>query len=131
MKKNSAKLLISAGVLVVYLGVTAFGLSQFGHYTGMSMEKCPYTQNNYALCDNSFEHINSWQQLSNVVIGALFVLPILIFATFLVLLSSVQILSYRWRRYLSSNRLYSYFYKKIRWLSLFESSPPYCTKESF
>lgn len=125
------KLFISILIFIIYISVGIFGLFQSIHINETPMPNCPYTENNYSLCENSLDHINGWRQFSNVIVTSLFIFLILIFGIILYffglqnLLNKKLFLFYKWKYYLNNKKLYSYRRKIIKWLSLFENSPSF------
>lgn len=125
MKNHIAKLFIGGFLLLIYISIATFGLYQLGHSAEMSKGECPYMQNSYALCNNSFGYINGWQQFSNVVINPIFILAILVVSSYLYIIKKLPINFYKRRLFVSNKKTYLYFHKIIRWLSLFENSPQF------
>ncbi|MFA7192296.1 MAG: hypothetical protein WC089_03305 [Candidatus Paceibacterota bacterium] len=126
-------ILIATFALMGYLFVSMFGLLQFDRTAGVMMDNCPYTQNNYSICENVFDHINNWQQFSNVIIPASFLSVLLAFVIIFFFinrkdfLQQVLRLFYRWKYYLYNKKFNTRLYKVIKWLSLFENSPSLAT----
>lgn len=124
-----SKLLISLLVLSAFISVGILGLLQMSHSsTTAPMANCPYSLNAFSVCSNDFEHINNWQQFSNVVFPSLLVLSLLIFGTILYFLDKRNILQtqeyfYTWKYRLYSQKLYECPNRVIKWLSLLENSP--------
>ena|SRR3989344_3154467 len=124
-KKQS--FIIGALVLVAFMGIGIFGLFVLGHstHTEAPMVNCPYTKGRAALCANNFEHINNWQQFSNIILTALFVFLILVLTLYVFgrsLFGDKYL--HRSKYYLDHNKKpYSYYGAITRWLSLFENSP--------
>ena len=127
---RNIKLLIGVCVLLAYMGIGIFGLFEFSHANEMPMENCPYAQNGYSLCENSFDHINNWRQFSNTTFSALFILSLLILGIILYFYNKRNFLKqnqyfYRWKYRLYDKKLNNYDNKIIKWLSLFENSPSF------
>jgi hypothetical protein len=129
MSFGKNNLIIGAFVLMAFIGVGVFGLFPLGHAAHGAeapMSDCPYTENGSSLCENTLDHIAGWQQFSNIIIPALFI--ILALAAVFYLVGSSGLLDqkqnfYRWRHYLYQERSSSYEQAIIKWLSLFENSP--------
>ena len=127
MNLRKAKLFLGLFILFVYMGIGVFGLFKFSHTEEMPMADCPYTQNGYSICYNNLDHINNWQQFSNITIPSLFFFLILILGVIPHSFIKRNFLNpnrhfYRWKYYLYK-KLYTYKEKIIKWLSLFENSP--------
>ncbi|MDO8569434.1 MAG: hypothetical protein Q7R89_01455 [bacterium] len=94
-----------------------------------SMVDCPYTQNNYSLCENSLDHINNWRQFSNIIFPFLLALPLLILGIILYFFDhnffDREKHFYKWKYYRHNKQIYTYQQEILRWLSLFENSPPF------
>ncbi len=133
MNLVNKKLFIGVFILLAYIGIGVFGLFHFSNMSEMSMTNCPYSENGFAVCDNSLEHINNWQQFSNVVVPSLFIISFLLlgfalyfFYTQTVPQEELLILN----RFRSRFRFADIILKTsqrsiIRWLSLFENSPSF------
>lgn len=133
---KNTKLLIGLSVLLVYISISTFSLLQLSHVDEGFTGNCPYTQNSSAVCENSFDHINNWQQFFNVILSPLFFFFAITLTIILYIFNKQNFfikklhLFYKWKYYLN-NILYSYLNKIIKWLSLFENSPPLNAKYSF
>ena len=128
MNLHNKKLLISVFILLAYISIGIFGLFQFNHMTETPMVNCPYTQNEYSLCKNSFNHINDWRQFSNTIFTSLFVFLLLILGIILYFFNKQNFLNQKqylckWKYYLNNKKLYTFSDGIIKWLSLFENSP--------
>lgn len=128
MKARNLKLFLGFFVLLIYMSIGVFGLLKLDHTTEMPMVNCPYAQNGSALCENSFDHINNWQQFSNATFYSFLIFSLLILGIVLYFFGKQNFLKqkqyfYRWRYYLNNKVLDTYSNKIIKWLSLFENSP--------
>ena len=128
MNLRHIKLFIGTFVLLAYISVGVFGLFEFNHASEAPMKNCPYSENSFSICVNSFDHINNWQQFSNVIFPSLFVLSILALGIILYFISKQNFLNqkqyfYKWKYYLDNKKLYSSPNRIIKWLSLLENSP--------
>lgn len=133
MKSYNTKLFLGIFILLAYIGIGVFGLLKFNHITEMPMVNCPYTQNGSSICENSLNHINDWQQFSNITTSTLFIFSILILGIILYFLGKQNFLNqkqyfYKWKYYLYNKKLYTYDNKIIKWLSLLENSPSFIFK---
>ncbi len=122
------KLFIGILILLAYVGIGAFGLFKFSHTSEKPMPNCPYTQNNFSLCENSFDHINNWRQFSDVILPTFLALSFLILGIVLYIFSEQNLLHqnhyfYKWKLYLDNQKSDTYQARIIKWLSLFENSP--------
>lgn len=125
---RNIKLFIGVSVLLAYVSIGVFGLFKFTHMSEAPMANCPYAQNSSSLCENSFNHINNWQQFSNVVFPSLLVFSFLMLGIILYFFDKRNFLNeklyfYKWKYYLDNKKLYTFPNKIIKWLSLFENSP--------
>lgn|SRR3989344_3555013 len=132
MKLHRVKFFISIFIVLVYLSIGVFGLLQFSHasHSEAPMLDCPYAPSGYSLCSNNLDHINNWQQFSNIILPTLFIFSLLIFGFILYLLHKQDLLNqnqYFYQRIRSEDnkKLYSYPDIITKWLSLFENSPSY------
>ncbi|MDO8659185.1 MAG: hypothetical protein Q7K54_01155 [Candidatus Parcubacteria bacterium] len=131
MSSNNTKLFIGSFILLAYIGIGVFGLLRFSHMSAMPMANCPYAENSFSVCDNSFEHISNWQQFSNIVFTSLFTLSFLFLGLVLYFFNKQNFLNYqhqffsRWLYYLNNNKLFSFKETITKWLSLFENSPSF------
>jgi len=129
MNLQSVKLFSGILILLLYISIGVFGLFQFGHTTNIPMENCPFTEGNFSACNNTTEHINNWQQFSNVVVPAFFVFTFFIFNIALYFLYTQKIshyilsLLYKYKYSLKKKFLQTSLQKIARYLSLFENSP--------
>ncbi|OGI64908.1 hypothetical protein A3H53_03860 [Candidatus Nomurabacteria bacterium RIFCSPLOWO2_02_FULL_40_10] len=128
MKLYNAKLFFGFFVLLTYISIGVFGLFELSHATEMPMANCPYAQNSFSVCENSLDHINNWQQFSNITFPSLFTFLLLTFGLVLYFYGKQNFLNqkqyfYKWKYYLDNKKLYSYSNRIIKWLSLFENSP--------
>ena len=128
MKLYNAKLFFGFFVLLTYISIGVFGLFELSHATEMPMANCPYAQNSFSVCENSLDHINNWQQFSNITFPSLFTFLLLTFGLVLYFYGKQNFLNqkqyfYKWKYYLYNKKLYSYSNRIIKWLSLFENSP--------
>ncbi|OGI57481.1 hypothetical protein A3B85_00585 [Candidatus Nomurabacteria bacterium RIFCSPHIGHO2_02_FULL_37_13] len=128
MNLQKIKSFIGIFILLVYISIGVFGLLQFNHMNETPMVNCPYTQNGYSICENSFGHINNWHQFSNAIFPSLFIFSFFILGIILYFLNKQNFLNqkqyfYNWKYYLYNKKLYKYPDRIIKWLSLFENSP--------
>lgn len=132
MTLRNIKLFIGVAVLLVYISIGVFGLFKLDHMSETPMVNCPYAENGYALCDNSLDHINNWQQFSNVTFSSLFIFSLLMLGIILYFFSKQNFLNqkqyfYKWKYYLYKRKLYTFPNRIIKWLSLLENSPTFST----
>ncbi len=130
---RNIKLFIGVSVLLAYISIGVFGLFKLDHMTETPMVNCPYAQNGYAICDNSFSHIGNWQQFSNAIFPSLFLLSLLALSLILYFWGKQNFLNqkqhfFSWRYYLDDKQSYSFKERIIKWLSLFENSPSFIFK---
>lgn len=130
MNLNKTKFLLGILVLFAYISIGVFGLLRFSHMSSAPMVNCPYSENNFSVCDSSFNHINNWQQFSNVSFSSLSIYLFLIFGLVLYFLNKHNFLKqkqyfYKWKYYLYDKKLDIYPDKLTKWLSLFENSPSF------
>ena len=126
---SNTKLLLGFFALIAFISIGVFGLFQFNHAihpVETPMSNCPYTANGYSICQSTLNHINNWQQFSNIISPSLFIFFILLFA--ILYIFDQKFLNqkkhfYRWKYYLDNKKLYSYSDTITKWLSLFENSP--------
>ena len=128
MIRRNIKLFIGISVLLAYIGIGIFGLFQFSHMSETPMTNCPYAENGFSVCENSFDHINNWRQFSNITLAQLIVLSLSLLGIILYFYNKNNFLKqnqyfYRWKYYLYDKKLNTYDNKIIKWLSLFENSP--------
>ncbi|OGI93942.1 hypothetical protein A3A03_03695 [Candidatus Nomurabacteria bacterium RIFCSPLOWO2_01_FULL_40_18] len=128
MNLRKIKFFLGILFLLIYLSIGVFGLFKFNHVTEMPMPNCPYAQNSFSLCKNSFDHVNNWRQFSNTTFPSLFIFSLLILGIVLYLFGRQNFLNqkqyfYKWKYYLYDKKLQTYPNRIIRWLSLFENSP--------
>ncbi|HEY4502998.1 MAG TPA: hypothetical protein VJC14_00990 [Candidatus Paceibacterota bacterium] len=126
---NNRKLFIGVFILLTYVGIGVFGLLKFSHKSEMPMPNCLYSQGSFSLCENNFAHINNWRQFSKAVIPFILILSLLVLGVILYFYNKQNFLKqnqyfYRWKYYLYNKKLDTYNNKIIKWLSLFENSPP-------
>ena len=126
------KFLISVFLLFAYLSMGVFGLLKFNHISETPMTNCPYAENGFSVCENSFNHINDWRQFSSATFPSLSILLFLILGIVLYffgrnLLSQKQYF-YSWKYYLYNTKLYISPDRIIKWLSLLENSPSFSYK---
>ncbi len=129
MVLRNTKLFIGIFILLAYLSIGVFGLFKFTHASEMPMPNCPYAQGDYSVCKNSFDHINNWRQFSNVTLAQLIVFSLLLLGIILYFynkhnFSKQNQYFYRWKYYLYDKKIGTYDNKIIKWLSIFENSPP-------
>lgn len=126
------KNLLTTILVISFISIAVFGLFSFSHNSSMPekpMVNCPYAENGYAVCSNTFDHIKNWQQFSNIIVPSLFVFSLILLGAVLLIFNKRNLLKqnnyfYRWRYYLKDNKkLFTYREKIIEWLSLFENSP--------
>lgn len=125
---HNTKLFLGIFIFLAFISVAVFGLLQFNHINQSaeaSMMDCPYAQNGYAVCENNLNHINIWQQFSNVTFPSLFALSFIILGLVLYFFGKQNLLNNisqglirLWRK-----KLFTRPQKIIRWLSLFINSP--------
>jgi len=130
MATKNIKLFIGITITLAYIGIGVFGLFEFSHAKEMPMVNCPYAENSFAVCNNSLDHINNWQQFSNVVVPSLFIFSILLlgFALYFFARTVLQKELLILNRFRSRFRLADIILKTsqqsiTRWLSLLENSP--------
>lgn len=133
MRLHNAKLFLGLFVLLAYASIGVFGLFRFNRMNEEPMVNCPYVENGFSVCDNSFDHINNWRQFSNVTLSQLLFFSLLIFGIILCFASQRKFLNqknyfYKWKYYLYNKKLYTYPREIIRWLSLLENSPSFIFK---
>ncbi len=129
MRLKNAQLFVGVLILVAYISIGVFGLFQVSHTNEMPMANCPYAVGSYSMCDSSINHINHWKQFSNATVTQLFIFSVLILGIILYFLNkqsfSIQEqYFYKWKYYIGYKKSYDYLYRLIKWLSLFENSPP-------
>ena len=106
-------------VLFAYVSMGVLGLFKFNHTMETFMPDCPYAQSGYALCTNHLDHINAWQQFSNVIMSPLALFSLLALGVVLYFLNKQHLLKhkkyfYRWEYYLKDNdKLFSFKEKKV------------------
>lgn len=119
-------ILLGVVIFLAYLSVSIFGLIQFSHLSEAPMPHCPYTQNNSALCMNSFDHVNNWRQFSNVPFLSLWLFLLLGLGLILYFFNRLDFSKQKvqqWKYYLDNKKLFTPLYKITSWLSLLENSP--------
>lgn len=126
MTARKIKLFIGIFILLAYISIGVFGLLQFNHVSETPMMNCPYSENSFSLCENSFDHINNWRQFSNVIPSSLFIF--LFLGLILYFLCKQNFLNqrqyfYKWKYYLDNKKLLACPNRIIKWLSLLENSP--------
>ncbi len=130
MNSKHTKLFIGILIFLAYISIGVFGLFQFSHASETPMVNCPYAVGSYSVCDSSINHINHWQQFSNITFTPLFIFSLLILGLILYaynqrsFLDKERHLFYKWKYYIDNKISYAYLNKIIKWLSLFENSPP-------
>ncbi len=130
MGLNKTKLFTGIFILLAYISIGVFGLFQFSHASDMPMVNCPYSVGSSSLCENTISHIEHWRQFSNTTFSPLFIFSLLILGIILYIFNKWSFLNkelhlfYKWKYYIDNKKLYAYRYKIIKWLSLFENSPP-------
>ncbi|MEK7572534.1 MAG: hypothetical protein AAB493_01620 [Patescibacteria group bacterium] len=130
MVLRNIKLVIGISVLLAYIGIGVFGLFKLNHMTEVPMTNCPYAENGFSVCKDNFDHINSWHQFSNAIFPSVLSFSLLAFGMILYFFDKQNFLNqkqyfYKWKYYLDNKKLYSFFDKIIKWLSLFENSPSF------
>jgi len=131
MSLRSAKLFLSFLILLAYISMGVFGLFEFNHIAETPMVNCPYTEGGYSVCKNSFDHINIWHQFSNAIFPSILAFSLLALGMILYFFdkrsffNKKSFLFHKWKYYLVNKKLYSFFDKIIKWLSLFENSPSF------
>ena len=133
MKLRNLKLSLGIFVLLAYMSIGIFGLFQWNHTAEMPMENCPYTQNGYAICANTLDHIAKWQQFSSAIFPTLLLLSALALGMILFFLNQEKYFGqdqnfYRWKYYLNNKKPYSPEEGMVKWLSLLENSPSFLTR---
>ena len=78
MTFRNIKLFIGISLFLVYVSIGVFGLLKFDHTPETSMANCPFTENGFSVCGNSFNHINNWRQFSNTTLQVLFIFSFLV-----------------------------------------------------
>ena len=130
MGLKNTKLFIGTLILLAYISIGIFGLFQFNSMAGMPMAHCPYALDGFSVCNNSLDHIDHWKKFSNTTFTPLFIFSLLILGLILYtfikrsLLNKELLLFYKWKYYIDSKIFYAYLEKIVKWLSLFENSPP-------
>ncbi len=129
MNLHKPKSFIVTLILLAYIGIGVFGLFQLGHTTEMPMANCPYSVNSFSVCDGSINHIDHWRQFSNTTITSILIFSVLMLGIVLYFLNKHKLLNqkqyfYRWKYYIDNQKSSNYLYRIIKWLSLFENSPP-------
>ena len=71
MNLHKTQLFIGILILLAYVGIGVFGLFKFNHMTETTMINCPYSESGFSVCENNFDHINTWSQFSNVIFPSL------------------------------------------------------------
>jgi len=125
------KYIFTTILILSFSGIAVFGLMEFSHASHTPeapMVNCPYADNSYSICKNTFNHIENWRQFSNVIIPSLFIFSLLVLGVVLFLFNKQGLLNqrryfYKWKYYLYDQKLYTYKERIIKWLSLFENSP--------
>ena len=92
------------------------------------MTNCPYAENGFSICENTFDHINKWHQFFNVITPSLFIFLLLILGIVLYFFGKQNFLNqkqyfYKWKYRLYDKKSCIYQEKVIKWLALFENSP--------
>lgn len=130
MDLKNTKLFIGIFTLLTYISIGVFGLFQFSHASDMPMDNCPYSVGSYSVCENTISHIEHWHQFSNITFTPLFIFSLLILGIVLYVFNKRSLLDkelrlfYKWKYYIDNKIPNEYLRKIIRWLSLFENSPP-------
>ena|SRR3989338_3454731 len=131
MNLGKTQLFFGVLILLSYISIGIFGLSQLnhaGHSSEAPMANCPYATNSFSLCDNNLRHIENWHQFSNVILSSVFIL-FLTFGTIFYFFKhnffDQEKYFHRWKYYLDNKNLYSYSKIITKWLSLFENSPSF------
>src|SRR3989344_6094084 len=127
MKLFVPKIFFVCFVLLVYVGIGAFGLREWGHLSEKPMPNCPYAESGTAICENTLGHIKNWQQFSSTTYVSLVILILFLGVMWYL---SVEYF-FNTKKYFYHNKCYLDNNKKIylstqaatRWLSLFENSP--------
>jgi len=126
MSLHKLKSLTGVFIVLAFVSISVFGLFQFNHGAEMAMTDCPYELGSFSVCDSNLEHISHWQKFSNTTFVSFFILALLILGIILYFLSTQDFFDihfYKWKFYLNK-KTFSYSEKIIKWLSLFENSPP-------
>jgi len=115
-------------VLFAYVSMGVLGLFKFNHTMETFMPDCPYAQSGYALCTNHLDHINAWQQFSNVIPSSVFFLSLLALTAFLYFFNKQDLINlkpyfYKWKCYLDIKQSRIYLQKISKWLALLVNSP--------
>ena len=130
MGLKNTKLFIGIFILLTYISIGVFGLFQMSHASDMPMANCPYSVGSYSVCENTISHIEHWHQFSNTIFAPLFIFSLLILGIVLYVFSKRSLLNkelhlfYKWKYYIDNKISYACLNKMIKWLSLFENSPP-------
>lgn len=96
----------------------------------MPMANCPYAVGSFSVCDDSISHIEHWRVFSNTTFTPLFIFSLLILGMILYVFTKRSFfdkehhLFYKWKYYIDNKISYAYLEKIVKWLSLFENSPP-------
>lgn len=134
MSLPKTKLFIWIFILLVYANIGIFGLFHFSHTAETPpMANCLYTQNSYSICKNILDHVSRWQEFSNITISSSFIFSFLILGIILYFYNKQNFSNqnqyfYKWKYYLNNPKPYTYQERIIKWLSLFENSPPFLYK---
>jgi len=112
-------------ILLAYLGIGVFGLFPFSHASQMHTTNCPYALGSSSVCQNNIEHIDHWLKFSNTTFKSQFVFSFLILGIILYLFNAGSFLDPKRYFYVRKrDTTYTSLEKIIKWLSLFENSPP-------
>lgn len=122
------KFFIGILILLAYIGIGVFGLFQKGHTAEMLAINCPYSVGSFSVCDGSINHIDHWRQFSNITLASLLIFSVMM-GIVLYFLNKHKFYNqkqyfYRWKYYIDKQKSSDYLLKMIKWLSLFENSPP-------
>src|SRR3989344_6074823 len=120
---SNTKLLIGFFALIAFISIGVFGLFQFNHAihpVETPMSNCPYTANGYSICQSTLNHINNWQQFSNITITSLFVFLLLISGFILYFIGKLRLPHFRpalsrWKHYLNNKKTYIPGEEFIKW----------------
>ena len=131
MNLNSKRSFIGILILLAYISIGVFGLFGFNHMSEQPMINCPYTESSFSICENTFDHINLWQQFFDIVLPSFVVFSFLMLGIVLYFFNKQSLLNFflrsfsQWKYFLDDKILSFYKNKIIQYLSLFENSPSF------
>lgn len=108
MKVGSGlKTFLSASILIGYMFLSIFAVLHLAHMrtNGMGMHPCPYMTGEQAVCTMTFsEHINEWQQYTNIIVP---LLSVIFIATIVLFYWKLSL--YANQYFLRTNKRFSFF----------------------